>query len=172
MMIVMAFIAGVVPFMPLEPWLALVLVFVAATIITVIGVTLELDNRGTHAGERDDFRNGVVNEILSIMHQIVSDPTAHDIRCSHWVSRTKESRESLLGHEDHALLKTFYETLEERDRYFGSRRGFSVPVVQKLNHSCLDRFSEVYSGILWVRESVAQTNIDNLLSRAKSSAMM
>jgi hypothetical protein len=73
-----------------------------------------------------------------------------------------------LGKADYALLKGFYDKVEARDRYLGSRHGFDWTVLEGLKRECVDAYSKAFDGTPWLRESSADA--EELLLRAKKGA--
>jgi hypothetical protein len=98
----------------------------------------------------------------------VDDAIHGDITFPNWCSRTEQSRIAILGKSDHALLKHFYDRIEERNRYLISRRGFNWTELQSLNRRCLQAMSQAFTGISWIKEFVPE--MDSLLSQAKKKA--
>jgi hypothetical protein len=118
------------------------------------------------AAERQDFRNGVAVEVRSIL-KMFSDPLSHfDILYPSWSSKTDESKIELLDKDDYLTLRTLYDAVEERNRYFSRTPLSEVDDAESdcLNQTCVQAFSQVYSKLAWVK---TDSDIDSLLSRAK-----
>src|SRR5208283_4967947 len=89
LLIAIVLVSGVIAVLS-NPWL--MLGTIAACVIEAI---LAFDDFRTHEKERDEFRNGIVNEVLNIMRQIGTRNSTSPVNYPHWVSRIK-SREAIL----------------------------------------------------------------------------
>lgn len=140
--------------------------------IGIVGIMLLIWGIALFKNDKLNFRSGVVHEILGIMQNISTRQNYFDVSYSHWASRTGKSKENLLGHEDYGLLKDLYDRFQERNDYFRPRQSFSWPEMEGLNRSCIDAFSNVVDGVLWVKKAVPQTCIADLRSQAKRRALI
>lgn len=115
--------------------------------------------------EKEDFRSAVARELYTILKEFAGERVYHDIDFQIWSSRTGSSKIMILGTRDFDLLKHFYDRMEERSKYFVSRRGFSVPELDPLNKNCVQALSRAFTEIEWIREFVPDMVL--LLPRAK-----
>lgn len=139
---------------------------------TLIAIILLVDSITARRMEQVDFRKKVPNEALAILNELASRPTRSHIPCTVWSSKTEELKTDVLGAKDYMLWKQFYDNVEVRNEFFGSREGFSWSDVEKFNSLCFDSFLEVYEGVSWVKGSIPQERIADLLSRAERSAAL
>ena len=147
------------------PWglLATILGVLVTVIFSVCTV------RG-HYAERDAFRKKIGKEALGILNIIISDSTDNHISCSVWSGNNEGFKAEVLGDGDYKAWDKFYDTVDTRNDYFGSRRGFSFPDLEKLSYLCFESFFKAYDEISWVRDVIPQERITDLLTRAKGSA--
>jgi hypothetical protein len=161
----LALIIGVAEYVQMDGLAVLVLVVA----IFLIAIILEVDNRGILESEGSDFRGKIVPEALTILDRLIvvaSEP----ISCAVWSSRAEGFKTDVLGNRDYARWKKFYDDVEARNEYFTPREGFTGSDVPKFACACFASFFRVYDEISWVKESIPQATIVDLLSRAKRSA--
>jgi hypothetical protein len=161
----LALITGVAEYMQMDALAVLVLVLA----IFLIAIILELDNRGILEGEGSDFRRKIVSEALTVLDRLIVG-ASEPILCAVWSSRAEGFKTDTLGDHDYALWKKFYDDVEARNEYFTPREGFGVSDVEKFARACFGSFFKVYDELSWVRDSIPQATITELLSRAERSA--
>lgn len=163
--VVLAFLTGVAEYVRMDALVVVVLVVA----IFLVGIILALDNRGILESERSDLEGKIVSEALMVLDRLIV-VAAEPILCAVWSSRDEGFKTGALGDQDYAKWKVFYDNVEARNRYFTPRGGFAFPEVEKFAHACFSSFFIVYDELSWVRDSIPQTAITSLLSRAKQSA--
>jgi hypothetical protein len=95
-----------------------------------------------------------------------SDPFHHwDISYPTWSSKAEQSRATLLG-EDYHVLRSVYEAIEERNKYFARGLGMNLKDVSPLNRTCVEAFSRAYREVAWLKK---ETDIHSLLMKARES---
>jgi hypothetical protein len=116
--------------------------------------------------EKLDFRNGVAAEVYSFL-PLFSDPLHHwNLRHPSWDDKASESKAAILGKEDYLVLRSLYDTIDERNRHFTSRGYLATDEVVPLNQACVEAFSRAYREITWLKIA---SDIDSLLSDARSN---
>ena len=121
----------------------------------------EITNR-----EREDFKNGVAAEIYFLLKMFV-DPLHHwNLDCRSWSSKAEQSKAAILGKEDYLVLRSLYDAIEERNRYFARGSGMSLDEVDPLNRKCVEAFSRAYSEVTWLKIA---SDTDSLLSNARKN---
>jgi hypothetical protein len=116
--------------------------------------------------EREDFRNAVATETYAILKTFIVPLNYQDISYWSWSSKAKQSKVAILGKEDYLVLRSFYDAIDERTRYFESRHGFDVPTLEPLNQKCVEALSRAYSEVTWLKTA---SDTDSLLSKARKS---
>ena len=117
---------------------------------------------------RLDFRHALASEMQTILKDFIGDRIEDNIRLSNWSSKHDRSKSEILGKGDYALLKGFYDKVEERNKYLASRHGFDWTILEGLKRECVDAYSKAFDGIPWLREPSADAK--ELLLRAKKGA--
>jgi hypothetical protein len=113
----------------------------------------------------EDFRSGVGAEVRSLL-KMFSDSFHHwDISYPTWSGKAEQSRATLLG-EDYHVLRSVYDAVEERNKYFARGLGMNVEEVSPLNRNCVKAFSRAYREVAWLKK---EADIDSLLSKARES---
>jgi hypothetical protein len=116
--------------------------------------------------EKRDFRNGVAVEVHSLLMMFV-DPLQHwHIDHPSWSGKADESKASILGKEDYLVLRSLYDAIDERNRYFASRQGFDLGTLDPLNRRCVETLSRAYGEVTWLK---TEPDTDTLLSRARKN---
>jgi hypothetical protein len=116
--------------------------------------------------ERKDFRNGVAEEMYSVLKRFTDPLNNFNIDHLIWSSKAEQSKATILGTDDYVVLRSFYDALEERNRYFVSRHGFDLATLDPLNRKCVEALSEAYSEVTWLKVSF---ETDTLLSEARKN---
>jgi hypothetical protein len=147
-----------------------VLLFVILT--AIIDAIFLVDRYEACNVERDDFRKKIIHETLDILERMAWSTDFSSVPYPVWVSKAEESKIELLGNEDYKMWKEFYNSLEARNEFFRARESFAWQDLEKLNRACFDSFSKVSERISWVKESVPQTLMADLLFKAKRHAMI
>jgi hypothetical protein len=114
--------------------------------------------------EKQDFRNSVATEMHTILKMFAEGAVHFDIAFPNWSSRVEQSKIAILGKTDYALLKQFYDRIEERNKYLISTRAvLNWPELESLNRKCIEALSQAFTGISWVKELVP--DMDSVLSQ-------
>ncbi len=163
---VVAIISGILSY----PNLIFILSFVVLP--AAIGIILLVDTFTAHRKERDDFRGKVIHEALAILDRMAWSTQYFDVSYSVWSGKAEEFKAELLGGEDYKLWKAFYDSIEARNIFFRSRESYAWQDLEKLNQSCFDSFIKIHDEIPWVNQSIARTDLDNLLSKARKHGMI
>jgi len=141
-----------------------------AVFAAIIATVLLISEVSSRSAEREDFRGKIVPEALAIVDRIISSTDALPIVYPVWSSKTEGFKTSILGDNDYALWKQFFDRVEERNQYLMPRQGFPWDVFQKLNRAIFDSFLKLRDGVCWVKKAVPEEHISSFLSRAKKSA--
>lgn len=113
-----------------------------------------------------DLRSGIAAEMYSILKKF-TDPLNHlDISHLIWSSKFEQSKATILGIEDYVVLRTFYDALEERNKYFAGRQGWNLQTLDPLNRKCVEALSQAYGKVTWLKIA---SDTDSLLSKARKS---
>jgi len=119
----------------------------------------EITNR-----EKEDFKNSVAAEIYFLLKMFVGPLHHWNLDCRSWSSKAEQSKAAILGKEDYLVLRSLYDAIEERNRYFARGSGMSVAEIDPLNRTCVEAFSQAYSEVTWLKIS---SDTDALLSKAR-----
>ena len=114
--------------------------------------------------EKGDFRNAIATETYAILKTFIVYLNYQKISYWSWSSKADQSRVAILGKEDYLVLRSLYDAIDERNKYFDSRHGFDVPTLEPLNRKCVEALSRAYSEITWLRIS---SDINSLLLIAR-----
>jgi hypothetical protein len=161
-------ISGLTPSSAENVWWDIVRVALIIVGVSIISsdILSRIKTRLNPDREIEDFRNGVATEMHSLLKMFI-DPLHHwDISYPSWSSKAEQSKATILGKEDYLVLRSLYDAIEERNRYFASRRGMSVDEVDPLNRKCVEAFSRAYSEVTWLKIA---SDTDSLLSNARKS---
>jgi hypothetical protein len=151
---------------PLGIQLSIIITSTAAIGITLFLCLGQTQGTPTPDREKEDFRNGVATEMHSLLKMFI-DPLHHwDINYPSWSSKAEQSKAAILGKEDYLVLRSLYDAIEERNRYFASRRGMSLDEVDPLNRKCVEAFSRAYSEVTWLKTA---SDTDSLLLKARKN---
>jgi hypothetical protein len=116
--------------------------------------------------ERQDFRNGVAVEVYSLLTKF-ADPLQHR-RTDHWSwsGKADESKAIILGKQDYLVLRSLYDAIDERNKYFDGTTGYDPTKVDPLNLQCVKALSRAYNEVSWLK---TESDTDTLLARARKS---
>ncbi len=64
------------------------------------------------------------------------------------------------------MLRSLYDAIEERNRYFARGSGMSLAEVDPLNRACVEAFSRAYGEVTWLKIA---SDTDSLLSKARKN---
>ena len=147
------------------PWGLVVTVFGTLMTLALLVRTVQ-----SHLAERDAFRKKIGKEALGVLNTVISNSTDRRIPCPVWSGNSEGFKAEVLGDGDYKAWEKFYEAVEARNDYFGSRQGFAWPDVEKVSLLCFWNFFKIYDDVSWVRDVIPPESIADLLARAKQSA--
>ena len=140
-------------------------------IIGVVGFVLVFYEVRARGEERDDLRRKIVRETLGITDHIVTSTNASRILYPDWSSKSEGFKADILGKGDYRLCKQFYDAVEDRNQHYVGKEALGPwEDFEKLNRAICDAFFKIHDKISWVKESIPQATITELLSTAKRSA--
>lgn len=135
-----------------------------------IVVVLLVNEMSVHESDKADFKKKIADEALGIVDRVIVSTNAFTILRPVWSSKTEGFKTDVLGSEDYNLWKQFYDSIEERNRYYQPRMSLDWTVFSGFNRRIFDKFLKVCRDISWVREYIPEESVSSLISRAEESA--
>jgi hypothetical protein len=137
-----------------------------------IGLVLLYYEIRDHGIESADFREKILQEALDTLG-FVMDTNSARISCANWSSKTKESKQDLLGHKEYELWKEFFDSVEARNLHFQLHNLTPGPWndFEAVNDRCVRSLLKIRDKISWVKESEeANKRIAAFSKKAKEEA--